>query len=427
MSSQLHPNRIVANFLRYAEDAKIILLHPNSRLRSLLVAQLVTDPQIRSFYHALDIDDRNMHDFLVHITHGLSKQHPTFGRHLSQLRSAVLREPGKHLDTILKAFLAEIDELEDETFYLILDEFDRTDLADEIQQFIDRLAHQLPLRCKLVLNSRTLPRLPWLSMIAEGHAVMLRDDVLVCENFYNIQNVTDAPLKALSIGPGYVFLDDRLVDDWEGHLPRLMLFYALDRPLITRNEICRSFWPDLDMDSAINVFHVTKRRLHKALDIDMLVHQGAYYRVNPAISLYSDTFEFVFLLMRGRHDDPANPLEHWQRVAKLYRGPFLQGHSDAWIQARRHAYRVAYIEALENIAQLWDEQGKHELALHTLLRAVDTDNANEAIHLKLLALYARLGRRAEAVAHYRSMENWARRSRASLSESVRRLYSEIIA
>ena len=427
MSSQRMLADSVKTFRRYATDAKMILLHPASRLRTLLVARIVSDPDLVSFYHALDIDDKNLADFLTHMTHSLSKQHATFGRHLGLLRTSALREPTKDIDAILSAFIAELNELHDGPFYLILDEYDRADAADEIQRFMERLADALPEHCTLVLNGRTLPRLPWLSMIAKGQAVMLRDDELVRDDFHANLNTNGATLKALSIGPGYVFMDDHLVENWEGHLPRLLLFYALDRPVITRNEICSAFWPDLDLDSAINVYHVTKRRLHKALELDVLLHDGEYYRMNPEIPFYSDTFEFVSLLTIGRYGNPDDSLEHWQRVAKLYRGPFLQGHSETWIDERRNAYCVAFIEALDNIAQLWDAQGKHELALHTLLRAVDTDFSNDAIHHKLLRLYARLGRRAEAVTHYRAMEAWAKRQRLALTDETRELFSEISA
>ena len=54
--------------------------------------------------------------------------------------------------------------------------------------------------------------------------------------------------------------------------------------MVTRADICQAFWPELPLDQAVNVFHVTKRRLHKALGFDVLVHEGGHYRVNPALN-----------------------------------------------------------------------------------------------------------------------------------------------
>ena len=264
-------------------------------------------------------------------------------------------------------------------------------------------------------------------MMAMGHAVILRDEELIRENFYGDRNPVDASLKVLSLGPGYVFLNDRLIDKWEGHLPRLLLFFVMDRPEVTRNQICEVFWPNLDTDQAVNVFHVTKRRLHKALGLDILSHDGAYYRINPDIPFYFDAFEFVETLLICRHVDPPEAFELWQDVAKLYRGPFLLGHSDGWIEERRAAYSVANTEALTHIADGWSARGNDELALLTLGKAIDADYSIEAIHLKLLRLYVRLGRRAEAVAHYRELEKWAKANKRKLGAETQHVFAEITA
>jgi DNA-binding SARP family transcriptional activator len=414
-------------FLNFSRQAKIILLHPQSRLRSVIVARLLTDTKTTTFYYALDIDDINLRNFLLGIVGGLSRQHVTFGRQMNVLPQNVLDDPNKHIDLILRTFISELTELTDGEFCLVLDEFDRADPADDVQRFVERLSHLAPERCKIVLNGRSLPRMPWLSMIAKRHAVILRDSDIVREDIYDSRNNEGASLKVLSMGPGYVFLDDYLIDNWEGHLPRLLLFFALDRPEVTRNQICETFWPKLNIDQAVNVFHVTKRRLHKAVGMDVLAHDGTYYRVDPKTPLYFDVFEFVEALLEGRHGDPAEPFDLWQRVAKLYRGPFLQGHNDGWIEERREAYQIAYIEALENIADIWEARENYELALHTLKRAIDTDFSCEQLHLKLLGLYVRLGRRAEAVAHFRQLERWAKAKKTQLGAQVHRLFVDITA
>ena len=415
------------SFLRYSSQAKIILLHPASRYRSVVLARLLGDSQVVTFYYALDIDDINLRNFLIGIMASLSRQHATFGRKLNVLQENVLLDPNRHMDSILRTFISELSELTDGEFCLVLDEFDRADPADDVQRFVERLSHIAPDRCKIVLNGRSLPRMPWLSMIAKRHAMILRDSHIVREDIYSNRNLEGASLKVLSMGPGYVFLDDYLIDDWEGHLPRLLLFFAMDRPEVTRNQICNTFWPNLDIDQAVNVFHVTKRRLHKALGMDILSHDGTYYRVAPEIPFYFDAFEFVESLLEGRHGEPQDPFELWQRVAKLYRGPFLQGHNEDWIEERRDAYRVAYLEALENIADIWEADEKYELALHTLTRAIETDFSHEEIHLKLLKLYVRLGRRAEAVAHFRQLERWAKSTKTRLSGEIRQLFNDITA
>lgn len=427
MNIQLHISPAYEKLLSFASLSKIILLHPASQFRTLVVARLLGDSAKKTYYYALDIDDINLFHFLTGLINGLAKQHATFGRHLNVLPRNVLQDPYKHLDLVLETLLEELSEFDDGDFILLLDEFDRADSADDIHRFVARLSHLAPDRCTIVLNGRSLPRLPWLSMIAKRHAVILRDDELVREDFYGRRTTADAGLKVLSLGPGYVFINDRLVDNWEGHLPRLLLFFVMDRPEVTRNQICEVFWPDLEIDQAVNVFHVTKRRLHKALGVDILSHDGTYYRINPDIPFYFDAFEFVESLLLCRHVDPLEAFQNWQNVAKLYRGPFLQGHSAGWIDERREAYSIANTEALTQIADNWSERGNDELALLTLSKAIDADYSFEAIHLKLLKLYIKLGRRAEAVAHYRELEKWAKVNKRNLGDETRKLFDEITA
>ena len=413
--------------LKISRQAKIILLHPQSRLRSLIVARLLADRAVKTFYYALDIDDINLRNFLTGIADVLSRQHATFGRQLNVLPEHILDDPYRHLDRILSAFISELTELSDGEFCLILDEFDRADPADDVLRFVERLSHLAPERCNIVLNGRSLPRMPWLAMIAKGHAVIFRYSTIVRKDLYDSRHEEDAKFKVLSLGPGYVFLDDFLVDNWEGHLPRLLLFFAMDRPEVTRNQICETFWKRLDLDQAVNVFHVTKRRLHKAVGMDVLAHAGTCYRIDPAIPYFFDAIEFVEALLEGRYGEPADPFEPWQRMANLYRGPYLQGHNDLWILERREAYQIAYIEALDNIADIWEARGRYEMAIQTLKRANGSDYSSEQRHLKLLKLYVRLGRRAEAVSHYRDLERWAKRTKAQLGAPVRQLYADITA
>lgn len=283
-------------FKERTSDARVVLLHPQSRYRSVLVAQLMNDPDTRVFYYAMGPDDVNIRSFLSGITHDLANQHPTFGRYLNQVHFETQTDEQELLD----AFVADIEALSDEPFLLILDEYDRTDSADDLQSFVEKVGLRLPPHVQMVINSRTLPRLPWVSLIAQKKAVILHDDHLVSRDFYGMKSEGDTRLEVYALGPGYVLLNGQPIDTWEGHLPRLLFFFALDRPVVTRSEICQAFWPDLDNDQAVNVFHVTKRRLHKALDFDVLVHDGGYYRVNPEISIYYDIMQFVGALVEGR-------------------------------------------------------------------------------------------------------------------------------
>ncbi|NDJ77362.1 MAG: hypothetical protein GYB65_14000 [Chloroflexi bacterium] len=359
----------------------------------------MNDPETRVFYYAMGPDDVNVRSFLSGITHDLANQHSTFGRFLNQIRF----ESEVDDDVLLDAFVSDVSDLSNEPFLLILDEYDRTDSADDLQAFVEQVILRLPNHCQLVINSRVLPRLPWVSLIAQRKAVILEDDHLVDYNFYDMKTEGQLRLEVFALGPGYVLLNGEPIDTWEGHLPRLLFFFALDRPVVTRSEICQAFWPDLDNDQAVNVFHVTKRRLHKALDFDVLVHEGGYYCVNPEVAIQYDIMDFVGSLVQGRTPEVENKAEIWESAIDLYRGPFLQGHNDAWILQRRADYQQGYLEALSEMARIRLDEGRQEHALGLLLRAVNENDRYEPIHRQIMQLYANLGRRSEAAAHFQKL------------------------
>lgn len=379
---------------------RLLLIHPSSRYRTLLIAALIEDPPAPLYYYSLGIGDVNLSQFLTSLTHDLADQSPVFGRHLNRARN---EDPGD-LARLADALAADLDELSTDDYLLIIDEYDRADDIPEIHTFLEHLLERLPPQTHLLINSRTLPRLPWVALVAKHQAVVLKDSRLLTSGFYSESVIENPNVEVYALGPGYVMVNGQHVTTWEGHLPRLLFFFALDRPMVTRSDICQAFWPELPLDQAVNVFHVTKRRLHKALGFDVLVHEGGHYRVNPALNLQYDVLEFVGNLVEARTTEGAEAAQHWQYAIDLYRGDYLQGHDDPWIVARRGDFQEGYLEALTELAYLRQREGQEEVALGLFLRAVSEAPNREDLHREVIRLYGRLGRRGEAAEHYRRLE-----------------------
>jgi DNA-binding SARP family transcriptional activator len=416
-------DQVYETFRENTDGIRTILLHPRSRYRSVLVARILNAPDLNVFYYALGPDDINIQSFLAGITHDLANQHPMFGRHIHMLPA----EDAENFDILLTTFARDLAELSSERFYLILDEYDRSDSADDVQRFIEHLIMHLPEHCQVIINSRNLPRLPWVSMIAQRRAILLEDNQIIRHDFYDVTKEGENNLEVFALGPGFVLLNGKPIDTWEGHLPRLLFFFALDRPVITRSEICQAFWPDLDTDQAVNVFHVTKRRLHKAFEMDVLVHEEGYYRINPELGVQYDVMDFVAHLMEGRNRDNTSRMEDWQRAINLYRGPFLQGHNDDWITSRRSDFQSGYLEALTETARYRLSEGHREHALGLFQRAITEDGTRQEIHGEIMRLYTDLGRRSEAAAHYQKVIEDLRRAQREPSPELQSLYHEIMA
>ena len=74
MNIQLRIRPVYDKLLSFASSSKIILLHPASRFRSLVVARLLADSAHKTYYYALDIDDINLFHFLTGLINNLAKQ-----------------------------------------------------------------------------------------------------------------------------------------------------------------------------------------------------------------------------------------------------------------------------------------------------------------------------------------------------------------
>lgn len=415
--------QLFERFQQIPAGVHVTLLHPHSAYRTPLIAHLLKYSPHPVLYYPLGRDDTDLETFVRGISEQFITHAPLFGVHLNQLPP----ETWSHAPSVAEAFSADLRTLDQTPIILILDEYDRSDASDEIQQFLERIISALPRHMHMVINGRTLPRLPWVAMIARGDARILEDDHLVTEHFYGTPQHTGNALEVLALGPGFVVFNDRTIDNWEGHLPRLLFFFALDRPMITRSEICRAFWEDLDTDQAVNVFHVTKRRLHKALDADVLVHEHGYYRINPSLDLYYDTMQFVSLLLQGRSPTHPDRIDAYQRAVELYRGDFLQGHQEPWIVDRRASFQAGFLEALNAIADHWVAHQRPENALSVYQRAASLQNAlHEDVHRKIIRLYLTMGRRSEAAAHLQRLEDTISGTGRTLELETDQLRDEIL-
>jgi DNA-binding SARP family transcriptional activator len=426
MSLQAQINSVYSLLLEHLNSHQVILLHPQSRYRTLLINALLNDSIFPTFYYALSVDDIDVESFINGVIHDLNAQHPMFGRHLNFIPQGVYDNLDGNLYFLIDEFTKELAELQSHPYILILDEFDRCDVADDFQHFIERLCLNLPPQCRIIINSRTLPRISWLSLIAQNKAAVIFDDTPIVRDFYGFRNHDFSMLRAYTLGPGFVRLNGEYVDSWEGHLPRLLFFFALDRPVITRSEICASFWHDLTLDQAVNVFHVTKRRLHRALNADILAHNDGFYLIDPNLDIYFDAMDFVSVLIRARDTQNPNRIADYETAISLYRGPFLQGHSEAWVRERRHDFHMGFVEAIKFMANVWEERGKLEYAIHLLLRGLEQNLRLDDINHEVMRLYMKLGRRNEAAAHYQRVQRDYKSSNLTPSLLLLAYYAEII-
>ena len=94
-----------------------------------------------------------------------------------------------------------------------------------------------------------------------------------------------------------------------------------------------------------------------------------------------------------RRCSSAAASDAWRQAWKLYRGPFLQGHYEAWVAARREVYQGLYLQLLRDLGDLAVRLGRTEEAMDVYRTMLIEDPLQERIHLAVMRLYAQQGRR----------------------------------
>ncbi|MDW8227072.1 MAG: BTAD domain-containing putative transcriptional regulator, partial [Anaerolineales bacterium] len=238
-------------------------------------------------------------------------------------------------------------------------------------------------------------------------ALIFADSSVVYRDFYATkpaENLKQIRLDVRSLGPGFVSLEEVPIASWEGNLPRLLLFLILEKPAVSRSEICTALWPGLDDQQAVNIFHVTKRRLHKALGgqdehFPILAHHQGRYFLAETVSLSHDVREFATALLHARFDPSCDRALWLSRAINIYSGSYLQGHNEEWIVRRRKDYQEGFIEALTWLAEIREAEQRADIALQYRLRAADTAPARIELHRDVIRTYLKLGRRSEAAVY----------------------------
>ncbi|MAS33315.1 MAG: hypothetical protein CL610_04875 [Anaerolineaceae bacterium] len=333
------------------------------------------------------------------------KQHTFFSSLLDDPAAIYVRFEGKNLTQ--DALTGQLDTQVDAAFtsaaavtQLVLDECDCAQPA-EFAAFVTALMQRYP-DARIYLSTRVPPyNLLEKSEIRQQTVFVPVDESLMLWD-YAQRDLDDkkALLEVRALGTGRVLLDGRSVDNWDGLLPRSLFFYLVDKGMTTRNDIFETFWPNLSVREATNVFHVTKRKISEVLGIDLTVYWSGFYHISPDIELSYDVVRFSEFIQDSAVAPIDDSTDMLRRAISLYRDDFLSSLDMPWVIDRRRELRQSYGEALIGLAKACEQQGAVDEALGLYLRAAVTNPNREDVTLSTMKLYRELGMPGDALKVY---------------------------
>jgi two-component SAPR family response regulator len=182
---------------------------------------------------------------------------------------------------------------------------------------------------------------------------------------------------------------------------------------VTRDEIFETFWPNLNVKEATNVFHVTKRKISERIgakvsdnkSYELTQYSGGFYMPSKKIVRHYDVSDFQDAIeqsMIATSDEKEKDL--LIRAIELYKEPFLQTVSMQWVGDRREHLKQLYAQALIGMARL--HKRNHELrhALGYFARALKETPEREDLHREVMMIYMEQNHYDDAYRQYTTLE-----------------------
>ncbi len=373
------------------QGKSIIILYPRHRQHTALISLLYKHYADKMYYYALNEDDSSLKNFLWNLSH--DAMFPIeFGDSTRQALQ-VSSNPARWAEGISTDLAA----LRQEKFVLLLDHLDLLPHHDNnLNQFFRALPQHLPENVQLIINGRELRKQPWNDLINDGLAISLGDDEALNSGIFQEPEMRGQLEVYALAGGSRVLIDGRPITAWEGSLPRNLFYFFVDKSMVTRTEIFDTFWPELDVKEATNVFHVTKRKISEKLGYDLTSYENGFYIPNERINRIYDAKIFenhIESAMDAATD--AEEEEHWAKAIQIYRGQFLKEVIDKrmdWVRVRRAELRNSYAQALISLARIYKARQENERALGYFIRAIGEKPDREDVHRDVMTIYGAQGR-----------------------------------
>lgn len=409
-SSEASPTQDLTALENVIRHHKFVLIALRSRKHNVDLAAFLR-PEYAILFYAATEQDNSLDQYITHLAEAFHEADARFNNR-AQGSSAAERAQklAKDINKIRPRFV-------------VLDEIDRLnqpegDLSDELFEFLHALGEALADDTTLVISARELNYQHWQPLLSSGEAVLL-DDLSGKQ-----PTSTCCPqVEVYGFGGGAVYSDGIPVTIWDGPLPRNLFYFFTDHPLITRGDIFSTFWPELPVKEATNVYHVTKRKVTERVGYETMIYSGGFYRAAPKVNVYYDVALFEAAIEEGRRN-PDN-IEAWQRAIHLYRQPFLYRLHMPWMIARRQKLAQDYTEALIEMARHYRRSDVGQ-SISYYLRALREVPHREDIHRDVMKLYAEQGQMDRVKAQFNTLENELKRAfNITPGKATREFYSSL--
>lgn len=210
-------------------------------------------------------------------------------------------------------------------------------------------------------------------------------------------------------------------DAWVTRRARDILCFIASRShrRASKDSVIDTFWGESDFGSVEKNFHPTISHIRKALNSNQplkqnfLLYRDGDYQLNPEFSYRIDTQEFDRLVAEGdaarRAREQDAFVKAFEEAVALYRGEFMQGSYDEWVEEQRTYYREQYLRLLEILVQAAQKNEDWGRSLSLAQRILREDPFREDVHCHVMRALAAQGNRMAVREQYESLKKLLRK------------------
>jgi ATP/maltotriose-dependent transcriptional regulator MalT/DNA-binding SARP family transcriptional activator len=223
--------------------------------------------------------------------------------------------------------------------------------------------------------------------------------------------IRTSPLADLTInmlGPVEIFRDPSrpfAADAWTTKRARDILCFIASRRhrRASKETIIDTFWGEADFDVVARNFHPTVSHIRKALNSNQtfkqkfLIYRDGDYLFNADFFYSIDVEEFDRLVAEAdaarRSGQNERCIAGYEAAVKLYRGEFMQGSYDDWVEEQRNYYREQYLHLLLALVIAAQKAEEWPRSLYLAQQILHDDPFREDIHCLVMRAHAAQGNR----------------------------------
>ena len=204
-------------------------------------------------------------------------------------------------------------------------------------------------------------------------------------------------------------------DAWSTRRARDIMCFVTSRRhhRASKDLIVDTFWGETDIEVVEKNFHPTISHIRRALNNNQplkqnfLLYREGDYQLNPEFSYQIDIEAFDRLLEEGekarRSRDFEECVKVYEHAVALYRGEFMQGSYEPWVEEQRTYYREQYLRLLEVLAGVAQKLGDWSKSMQLAQRILHEDQFREDIHCLVMRAHGALGNRGAVKEHYQGL------------------------